>query len=467
MKPLIAAFSAGLLILFVCLLDRHRGRPISKAAWIPLAWLLIGSSRPLTSWFISLQQGANYEDGSPLDRTVLTILLALGLFVLSKRMRSVKPVLRANLPIIFFFLYCLASIVWSDFPFITFKRWTRGIGDIVMILIIVTDPHWEAVLKWILRRIAFLLIPLSVLLVRFFPEYGRNYSFGGAPMWTGVCTDKNALGTLCMIFGTALLWQMLPLSTHRPTKLLHRRERIAMGIVLAIALYLIANIDSKTALMCLVLASTLIIITLLRQRFRRPGLLTAIVAGMIISCYCVLFLGIGTSALETLGRKSDLTGRTEIWAAVLPLATNPWLGTGYEDFWMGDRFLAVQRAVGAPLNEAHNGYIEIYLNLGWMGLALLGIIIVAGYRNIMKGLRANPNVTRLKLAFFLICLVYNFTEATFKMNSPIWIFFLWGVMAVPKLSVRSKFGLAPRNSKLVEVTMNETPLSFPNPTRAW
>lgn len=38
---------------------------------------------------------------------------------------------------------------------------------------------------------------------------------------------------------------------------------------------------------------------------------------------------------------------------------------------------------------------------------------------------------RLKLAFFTVCLVYNFTEATFKMMAPVWITFLWAAMATP------------------------------------
>src|SRR5437879_739057 len=126
MTPLLASACFGVAILVLSRLARNNTRPVSWTLWIPLAWLLIGSSRPLSEWFLGLQQGANYEEGTPLDRTVLTILLALGLYVLYQRMPRVKAILRANLPIILFFLYCLASVLWSDFPFVTFKRWTRG-----------------------------------------------------------------------------------------------------------------------------------------------------------------------------------------------------------------------------------------------------------------------------------------------------------------------------------------------------
>jgi exopolysaccharide production protein ExoQ len=464
MKPLIAAICTGFVILYLWQLDSDKRVRISKAVWISFVWLLIGSSRPVSEWFGGSFGAGNYEDGSPLDRTILTVLLALGLVALSKRMHRIKPILRVNLPIVVFFLYCLVSILWSDFPFVTFKRWTRGVADVVMIFVVITDPYWQAALNWLLSRVAFLLIPLSVLLIRFIPQYGRSYSIGGAQMWTGVCTDKNGLGAICMVFGTAVLWQMLRVS--RDTKSLSRRELIAKGSVFAMTLYLIWVIDSKTALTCFLLANTLIVLTWFGPRFRKPAILTIIVAGMIISCFCVLFLGIGSGALETMGRKADLTGRTEIWATVLPLAKNSLLGTGYEDFWMGDRQATVARNL-VYLNQAHNGYLEIYLNLGWIGLILLGTIIVTGYRNIMLELRHNLEMGRLKLAFFTICLVYNFTEATFKMQAPVWIFFLWAAMAAPKLRVRTRISApAIQSQYLVEVDRCETPSSLPHWTRA-
>jgi O-antigen ligase len=463
MKPLIALIIVIVGILYLCRLDANKRISFSKAIWIPFIWLLIGSSRPVSEWAGGSFGAGSYEDGSPLDRTILTILLALGLVVLSKRMQKVRLILRANLPIILFFLYCLASVVWSDFPFVTFKRWTRGIADVVMILVIITDPYWEAALKWLLTRVAFVLIPLSVLLIRFIPQYGRSYTVSGVQMWTGVCTDKNALGAICMIFGTAILWQIL--RTVGDAKSLSRGELIAKGSVFAMTLYLIWIIDSKTALTCFVLANVLIVLTWIGPRFRKPAILTVIVAGMIISCFCVLFLGIGGGALETMGRKADLTGRTEIWATVLPLATNPVLGTGYEDFWMGDRLATVARNL-VYLNQAHNGYLEIYLNLGWVGLILLSTIIVTGYRNLILGLRRNFEMGRLKLAFFTICLIYNFTEATFKMQAPVWIFFLWAAMAVPKPRVRSQISArAIQEPYPVEVESCETTLSLPHWTR--
>jgi O-antigen ligase len=83
-------------------------------------------------------------------------------------------------------------------------------------------------------------------------------------------------------------------------------------------------------------------------------------------------------------------------------------------------------------NEAHNGYLEVFLNLGWVGIALLTSIIITGYRNLLSMLRWNPEACGLRMAFFVAALAYNFTEAGFRIMSPVWIFFLVAAVAVPK-----------------------------------
>jgi exopolysaccharide production protein ExoQ len=83
------------------------------------------------------------------------------------------------------------------------------------------------------------------------------------------------------------------------------------------------------------------------------------------------------------------------------------------------------------INEAHNGYLEIYLNLGWAGIALLGLVILTGFPKVLRALRLDTESGKLMLAYFILGLIYNFTEAGFKMMNPVWIFFLLAIMAVP------------------------------------
>src|SRR5438128_11540843 len=108
-------------------------------------------------------------------------ILADGMIVLLARGRRSATFLRANGPILLFFLYCSASVLWSDYPEVAFKRWIRALGDIVMVLVVLTDTDPSAAVKRLLARSGFLLIPLSVLLIEYYPELGRGYIPG---VWT-------------------------------------------------------------------------------------------------------------------------------------------------------------------------------------------------------------------------------------------------------------------------------------------
>lgn len=434
MNAIVGTIAVVIIAGVLCWLDPPEYR-VTPAMWLPYIWLLIASSRPLSNWLSLSSPGGfseAYVDGSPLDRAVLTVLLGLCLYVLSRRWKRAKSILLANAAILIFFGYCLVSLLWCDYPFVSFKRWIRSIGDIAVILVVLTETNWLDAFKWLFTRIAYVLVPLSIVLIRFVPSLGRAYSRGGAPEWTGVGTDKNALGMLCMIYGVALLWQGI--SIYRTRGSTRTRKLRATVVALLMVLYLLLVVNSQTALACFLMASLLV--AMISFGFRNRKLVTLVAVSMLAVSFCVLFLGIGGGALSAIGRDATLTGRTDVWKVVLPYATNSWIGAGYENFWVGQRYQLFQQLLGG-LNQAHNGYIEVYLNLGWIGLALLGGVIVAGYRNIMRGL-GNRSENSLRLAFFFICLVYNFTEASFKMQSPVWIFFLLAVVALPAPRFRHK-----------------------------
>jgi O-antigen ligase len=133
-----------------------------------------------------------------------------------------------------------------------------------------------------------------------------------------------------------------------------------------------------------------------------------------------------------MGRNTTLTGRTALWDELLRMTVDPWFGAGFESFWLGERAEKIWRIHWWHPNQAHNGYLEVYLNLGWTGVALLGFLMVWGYRNVVGSLRRSPELGRLRLAFFVVAVIYNLTEAAFKVMNPIWIIFLLAVTAVPE-----------------------------------
>jgi len=226
-----------------------------------------------------------------------------------------------------------------------------------------------------------------------------------------------------MVFGLASVWSFIGASEDRGMP--HRtRHLIAHGIMIGTAIWLIIRADSMTSLSCLFLAGAVMVFVSQRRINRRPGSVLAVVCAAIGLPLSALFINTFGTLVHTLGRNSTLTGRTSIWKAVLSLHTNPLVGTGFESFWLGGRLEAVWNMSVKGIQEAHNGFIELYLNLGWAGLILLGVLIVTGYRNAVITLRRDPNVGRLQLAFLTAALIFSFTEAGFRMLTPIWFAFL-------------------------------------------
>jgi O-antigen ligase len=441
MPPQIASFIFAAFVIALFLLDREQEVRVSKALCLPLVWLWLSSSRSVTEWVAVLGLGSSptvdratrYMEGSPLDRNVVIVMMIAAIVVLVRRARFV-PVLKANLPVIAFIAYGGMSALWSDFPDVTIRRWFKAVGCLLMITVVLTERDRNAAIRRLFIWAGFLLIPLSILLIKYYPAIGQANLIVDISTWVlspvGVTTHKNSLGGISQIFGIAFLWHFI--AAYRNRELVNRtRHLIAHGMALAMVAWLFVQASSMTALSCFLLAAALLIATSIRAIARRKWLVHSLVAALVLVPFAVLFLGIGTSVLEGMGRDSTLTGRTEIWPRVIALVNNPILGTGFESFWLGDRLETMHR-YQLSLNETHNGFLEIWVSLGWIGVILLVTMIVRGYQNITSVYRLDQGVGRFRLAFFLTIIISSLTEATFKTDSLGWFVFLLVTMSTPK-----------------------------------
>jgi exopolysaccharide production protein ExoQ len=417
--------------------DRDREVRTSKALWIPVLWMLIVSSRPLSAWLQNAPGRTMAEnlEGNPLERSVFIGLLAIGLVVLVGRARKVLMLLRMNGPILLFFFYCVVSILWSDFPDVAFKRWIKALGDFVMVMIALTDPEQPAAIKRFLARTTFLLVPLSVLLIKYYPDLGLRFDLSdGRQVFTGVTNNKNLLGVICLLSGLGAVWRILR-ALHEKQHLRRNRPLMAHLVILAMVVWLFWKANSMTSLACFVLAGGLMVATSFPRLARKRAVVHLLVATVLAVASFALFFNAGGGLVKTLGRDPTLTGRTELWEEIAGMTGNPWFGTGFESFWMGPRLDKIWSEHWWHPNEAHNGYLEVFLNLGWTGVILLGVIIVTGYRNAIGMLRRDPKAGGLMLAYFVVGVIYSFTEAGFRLLSPVWISFILGVIAVPRIPV--------------------------------
>jgi O-antigen ligase len=461
MPPDIArlAFAIGVAVLFYW--DRDHKVKTSAALWVPVFWLLINGSRSLSLWLggqtgAKLQSSAQYLDGSPLDMWVYTGLLAVGLIVLVLRKSRVKKLLRGNAVIVAFFVYCAVSAVWSDYPDVSIKRWVKAVGDLVMVLVVLSDLNPSAAIKRLVARVGFVLVPASVLLIKYYPALGRIYNiWTWEPMFVGVAEHKNSLGLLCMVLGLGFEWRFL--MAYQDRKDPRRVKRmIVYAALLAMMFWLFTMANSVTAQSCFILASVFLIGSGVRIVNQKSWRVYALMALLVAAPFATLFLGMGGGALEGMGRDSTLTGRTDIWRNVLSMSGNPLIGTGFESFWLGNRAQRMWGMFYFHPTQAHNGYIEVYLELGWIGIALLAAIVVTGSRNAVAMLRRDPNASRIRLAYIVLALAYNMTEAGFRMMTLTWFFFLLSAAIVPKAAVQEAAVVAPKGVSQKSDDGNET-----------
>jgi exopolysaccharide production protein ExoQ len=419
-------FAIGIAGLFF--LDRGEKSRVSNALWIPTVWLFFCASRPVAQWLGISSTAADaadvYLEGSPVDRAVFVVLEVVALIVVISRRRRTGPILRRNWVIGLFFFYAALSISWSDYPFVTLKHWIKGIGDVMMVLIVLTEPDVAAAVKRMVTRIGFVLLPLSVLFIKYYPLLGRRLTNSWTEEAVGVCTQKNGLGELCDLLGLVLLWRFRSVYNDRgdPNR---GRRLLALGAVLAMIVWLLWQCNSLTSICALSMAMVLMLLSTQPGFRRRPALVHLLIVAMLGFSLYALFFQSSAGLIQGLGRDSTMSGRTENWPILLSVPNSRLVGAGYESFWMGHRLLKLwEQFPNFPINEAHNGYVEMLLNLGWIGVVLLGVLIATGYRNVIGAYRRDPDIGSLRIAFFLATIVTGFTEAAFRMMGLPWIIFL-------------------------------------------
>jgi O-antigen ligase len=290
-------------------------------------------------------------------------LLLLGILVLMARhLRLTGQALRSNA--IFFLLpaLVLCSTVWSIDPALTFKRSVWMAGTCAFDLYLVMRLSLDEIMAAISRTIILTLLA-SVVAAIALPGIGTELGRGLNGEWRGVFAQKNQLGH---VMATGAVVQLL---------VMLRAGRIKLG---ALALFaacaaLIKLSGSVTSLFALCPAVALAGAYVCLRR----GAPAVLITGLAASGGVCLLLGLivwGGNGLAFLDRDGSFSGRTDLWPPVIEMIRlRPWLGWGFEAFWTPDNpyFDYVRQAAGWPAPNAHDGLLEVALDLGLTGVAAL------------------------------------------------------------------------------------------------
>lgn len=361
-----------------------------------------------------------------MDALFFMVMIFAALVVLARRRVVWSRLISENWAMVLFYGFVLLSVLWAYSPLVSFKRWVKEIGNIFVLLVMLTEVDPQQALRAVFFRCGCVLIPLSLIFIRWFPDLGRVYNMHSGEMEAvGVTCQKNSLGAMILVCGLIIFWDWLELRKLRKEKP-EANLRFDLNLRVALLLtgaYLLNMCDSKTSMICLVLGASVLAATrmpVLQKRLRLLGVLAA--AGFLGYLVLSQFFDVKGTFFHSIGRNTDITGRTEVWAALLNAGTDPIIGTGYLSFW--DNPWYQDKLPGGDSVSAHNGYLEIYLFEGWVGVCFLAVMLLASGIRINRALAWDGDYGVIRFAVLLVALLANYTESNFAVMTPIGFLFL-------------------------------------------
>ena len=312
-------------------------------------------------------------------------------------------------------LFAIASTLWSQFPLLTLRRSVLfALAGLYGLYLAVRFP---------LRRQLFILSMTmaalalgSIVLAVCYPKIGLDASAGHHLDWQGVFTQKNACGRAMVLATAALLsgW------------------RLSLGKVASLLLFLFVLFMSGSrgawAIEVVLLAGCAWLAGANRIEPRSRLLFFGFTL-----CGALAVAGVALYHLPLLlafmGRDATLSGRTEIWKQAWRfILERPLSGWGYAAFWRGlqGQSFEVAAALRYVVFHAHNGFLEIWLELGIPGLALFTFSYLRAWRKLWPVMRSGDMRRGLWMALLLLLIfLYNLDENTLlTFNGLPWVLYV-------------------------------------------
>lgn len=424
-------------IAFLLVHDSMHRVSLSAATWIPTLTLLVLSSRTPGEWLAqSTSNGA-----ALIDQIFFALMIVASLIVAYLRRVNWRKVFAANIPLVLFYVYFIISVLWSSTPLDSLIRVLKDLGaTIIVISVILSEKKPLEAVRAVYVRCACVLIPLSALLVRFSP-LGKEYARNGDVTYTGAAVQKNSFGELLLILMFFLIWDHLEERWMAGAKRPWWRVRWDRLVLLLIAIWLLNLSQSNTSFLSLIIGLALVLRTgwLASRGVSRLVLVIALSLPVLLLC-TQEFRSLFNPVLEMLGRDATFTGRTDIWQHVTLNTVNPLFGAGYYNFWGGPGGKAISEAMNTRIPNGHDGYLDIFLDGGLVGLFLLTYVLISSGRRLIKIIPLH-RFNKLRFAFLIIAIIHNLMESSFGRLSALWFTTLLMLVEFP--SVRDKLNSVP------------------------
>lgn len=441
MPSYIALFAGLAFIAWLYASDIRQRKAGSPALWVPGLWLFVLGTRSISYWpqYMGLNTGSTVDtESDPINTVYLGVLLLSAVLVLIKRKFDWELLFRNNRALLLLYLFYALSSSWSPDPFITFRRVVKDFGCVLTGLVILVEARPLHACRVLYFRLACFTLPMSLLVAKYFPAIGRYRARAGDTQYCGLTTHKNTLGEVVLISMLFLVWDLTELPNELPPSELKLARRIRY-ILLAIGTYLMYLAESATSKVCLALGIFLIfyLAKLARNPNGRRIFRKTLIVGLVLGA-ANMILGITGQVAELLGRNMTLTGRTEIWDVTLRHQEHPVIGNGFYAFWDTDVAATIYDELGdfIHIRTVHNGYLEVYIDGGFIAVALLAYYLISTGRYSFKRLFDSTPPIVFPFAIWAVAMAYNNSESSyFRLD------FLWFTVLAVTMNYEASVGL--------------------------
>jgi len=376
--------------------------------------------------------------GDPILRYILIGVYVIGILflVLRTKKSSIKLVLM-NQSIWFLVALVFISALWSSVPLLTLRKAVSILFPTVYGVLLAIRYPIEKFTRIIL--IVFLIsIVLSLVFVFLVPSWGLQ-DIEGEMMWRGIFDQKNRLGRAASL---TFLFFLILILKNRP------KETFISVLAMLASLVLLIFSRSATSLVLTILLSVVVMYCAFARRVRKDILAFIVISFLLIGIVSVSIISNYESFFALFGKEASLTGRLPLWGRAFTMGLKkPILGYGYSSFWLGwdGPSAYVWEGIHWRPLHGHNGYLDLWLDLGIVGLVILIIIMEKLLYRLFQLLLSVGSLQGFKqyLFHFIFCLfmmVYNVTESVFLQGEMtnafywIWIVYLMVALSIIRLN---------------------------------
>jgi O-antigen ligase len=417
--------------------------------WFSIFTLLF-STTPIIYLFrvVTETEGDLIYNGDPLIQLIWFGIYLVNFFLIVLRWKLFIYVVQKNKLLLLITGLALVSALWSGDSIVTLRRSVALVLTTMFGVYLASRYSFKEQLQLLAWTFGIASL-LSLLFVIVPPHYGLETKEFHAGIWRGIYHHKNVLGRIMSL--SAVVFLLLALSGGR-----HKWFNWAT-FGFSFCLLMLSN--SMTSLVTLLTILVLLpMCKALRWHYslRIPFLITVVLISGVVGTF---FFSNLETALSALGKDITLTGRTSMWLLLIEIGQqNPWLGYGYGAFWLGwdgPSQLLWNSLFSWHPNHAHNGFLQLWLDLGLIGLLLFTLSFIKASQQAVAWVRLTKTAEGFwPLLFLAFMLINNVTESVIL--SPNTIFWILYVTTAFTINVQSE---RERKSSHISTTLNKKGLA--------